>query len=189
MIEKLKCLKCPYIAPRIERLRCHIRVQHQGLRLACKLCPYTATESSNLNRHIESVHDNVTYECEHCQKVYKAKNILKNHIEVEHENKERTKYTCAECNNTYFSNSSFSSHIKVHQGVTYPCDKCDYTTGLMKSLRFHQKSKHEKPKILGCDSCDYKGTRRNFLRHIKSTHGSEQFNLTHVTTHQQGPYI
>ena len=73
MIEKLECLKCPYIAPRIERLRSHIKVQHQGLRVACQLCPYTATESSNLNRHIASVHDNVRYECEHCQKVYTEK--------------------------------------------------------------------------------------------------------------------
>ena len=78
MIEKLECSECTYIAPRIERLRSHIRVKHLGLRVACKLCPYTATESPNLNRHIESVHDNVRYECEHCQKVYKEKGRLKN---------------------------------------------------------------------------------------------------------------
>ena len=175
ILEKLTCLKCPYIAPRIERLRCHIRVQHQGLRLACKLCPYTATESSNLNRHIASVHDNVRYECEHCQKVYTEKARLKNHIENEHENKERKKYTCAECNKTYLRKYSFSTHIKVHQGVSFPCDKCDYTTGRMGNLRLHNKSTHEKLKILDCDTCDYKGKRKNLLSHIKAKHGSERF--------------
>ena len=29
MVEKLNRSECPYIAPGIERLRCHIRVQHQ----------------------------------------------------------------------------------------------------------------------------------------------------------------
>ena len=124
MVDKLKCSECPYIAPRIERLRCHIRVQHQGLRLACKLCHYTATESSNLNRHIASVHDNVKYECDYCQKVYKEKNKLKHHIDYQHEKKERKKYSCADCDKTWTSKSSFSSHIKVHQGVLFSCDKC-----------------------------------------------------------------
>ena len=176
MIGNLNCSKCPYIASRLERLRCHIRVQHQGLRLACKLCPYTATESSNLNRHIARVHDNVRFECVHCQKVYTEKANLKNHIEIEHENKERKKYTCAECSKTYLSRTSFSSHIKVHQGFSFSCDKCDYTTGLESTLRDHNKYNHEKLKILDCDTCEYKGKRRNLLRHIKSKHGSERFN-------------
>ena len=178
MVDKLKCSECPYIAPRIERLRCHIRVQHQGLRLACKLCHYTATESSNLNRHIASVHDHVKYECDYCQKVYKEKNKLKHHIDYQHEKKERKKYSCADCDKTWTSKSSFSSHIKVHQGVLFSCDKCAYTTSLMATLRCHKKRNHEKQEILECDKCDYKGIRENLLAHIQSKHGSEKFNCT-----------
>ena len=172
MIEKLECSECTYIAPRIERLRSHIRVKHLGLRVACKLCPFTATESSNLNRHIESVHDNVRYECEHCKKVYKEKGQLKKHIDYEHENKERKKYTCAECNKTYMSTSSLTLHTNVHQGVSFSCDNCAYTTSSLKLLRDHEKNNHEKQEILDCDTCDYKGKRRNLREHVKSKHGS-----------------
>ena len=135
MSEKLECSECTYIAPRIERPRSHIRVKHLGLRVACQLCPFTATESPNLNRHIESVHDNVRYECEHCQKVYKEKGQLKKHIDYEHKNKERKKYTCVECHKTYMTKFSLTLYTNVHQGVSFSCDKCAYTTSF-KSLHF-----------------------------------------------------
>ena len=106
-------------------------------------------------------------------KVYKEKGKLKKHIDYEHKNKER--YTCVECHKKYMSKSSFTLHTNIHRGVMFSCDNCVYTTSSLKLLRDHKKNNHEKQVILDCDTCDYKGKRRNLREHVKSNQGSERF--------------
>ena len=175
MDDSLKCLLCHYRAPRIERLRCHMQVTHQGLRLACKLCDHTSTESSNLKRHIERVHDGLNYPCDYCEKVYAFQYSLKKHIDVEHMNKEREIYSCTECKKEFLSKDSHSQHIQTHQGVSHACEKCDYKTGLKACLNAHIRSKHEAKPLVDCETCDYKGNRKSLAVHIESKHRSDRY--------------
>ena len=176
MDEKLKCNICPYIAPRIERLKHHIQVTHQGLRVACKLCDHTSTETSNLNKHVQMVHNGVKYPCQYCGKVYVYRYRLKEHIENKHMNKERQVYSCTECTNEYLSKKAFSDHMKTHQeGISHACEKCDFKTKNAHTLSYHVKNRHKQIPLFGCKICVYKGRRRPFLVHMDSKHGSERF--------------
>ena len=116
MNDKLKCLLCPYIAPRLVRLRSHMEVTHQGLRVACNLCDHTSTDSSNLKRHIEKIHEGVRYSCDNCEKTYVVKRDLSRHIDIQHMNKEREIFTCSKCNNDLLSKESLAQHSKTHEG-------------------------------------------------------------------------
>ena len=118
MNDNLKCLICPYKAPRIERLRCHMQVTHQGLRVACKLCDHTFTNSSNLNKHTRNKHDGVKFSCKYCERVYTENQTLNRHIDIEHMNKEREIFSCAECKKEFLSKFYLLRHIKTHRGIS-----------------------------------------------------------------------
>ena len=176
MEDKLRCNICPYKAPRIVRLKRHIQVTHQGLRVACKLCNHTATDTSNLNRHVQTVHDGLTYPCQYCGKVYVDKYNVKRHAENEHMNKERQIYSCEECPKKYLSKAAFSEHMKTHQdGISHACEKCDFKTKNAHTLNNHVRTRHKQIQLFDCKICDYKGRRSAFLVHMDSKHGSERF--------------
>ena len=175
MNDNLKCLICHYKAPRIERLRCHMQVTHQGLRVACKLCDHTFTNSSNLNKHTRNKHDGVKFSCKYCERVYTENQTLNRHIDIEHMNKEREIFSCAECKKEFLSKFNFLRHIKIHQGILHACEKCDYKTSLGNTLTYHIKSKHKEVPLFDCDICDYKGRRKSLKAHKESKHGSERY--------------
>ena len=175
MDEQLKCNVCPYKAPRMQRLKRHIQVTHQGLRVACKLCNHTSTDTSNLNRHVQTVHDGVKFSCQYCGKVYVDKYQLYRHAEIAHMNKERPIYCCAECPKEYFSKESLSSHIKTHQGIYHACEQCDFKTNRAGTLYHHVKNHHEQIQMFDCEICDYRGKRKNLKNHVESKHGSANF--------------
>ena len=174
MDKNLRCNICPYKASRIERLKHHIQVTHQGLRMACKLCDHTSTETSNLKRHVQLVHDGLTYTCTECQKVYLDKYRLRGHVENKHTDKERQVYTCAECQKEYLSKNSFSYHMKTHQeGISHACEKCDYKTKNAHNLPYHIRNHHTQIPLFDCKICDYKGRKRSLVVHMDSKHGSQ----------------
>ena len=142
----LQCQICPYKAPRIVRLKRHMEVTHQGLRLACGLCKFTSTESSNLKRHIQVVHESLRHTCEHCNRVFIEKHRLKKHIGYVHLDIPRPRFSCSECGKDFYDKRKLRLHTSSHLGVSYPCEKCDYKTELQENLNRHKKRHYEEKK-------------------------------------------
>ena len=179
MDEGLQCQICPYKAPRILRLRKHIEVTHQGLRLNCGFCKYTSTESSNLKRHVQRVHEGLTHTCEHCNQIFCEKHELKKHIDYIHLNVPRPIYSCNECEKEFFNKKAHQRHTSTHLGISYPCEKCDYKANLQVVLNSHTKTRHgpqnEEKTWYFCHVCNYKGSIKCHRVHNESKHGSKSF--------------
>ena len=62
-------------------------------------------------------------------------------------------------------------HIdSVHEGIKYPCNKCEYKASTQSYLNEHINAIHKGKKFY-CKHCDFKTPWRNHLRtHTKSKH-------------------
>ena len=66
--------------------------------------------------------------------------------------------------------SSEETYKKKHEGVRYPCDKCDYAATLASNLKRHIENKHKWVRY-PCDQCEYVATGVQSLKiHIESKH-------------------
>ena len=73
-----------------------------------------------------------------------------------------------------FSKASYSAlykHKKAkHEGVTYPCDRCNYVAGQKAHLKNHIENIHEKVRY-PCSQCDYSASKEsNLIRHTQIKH-------------------
>ena len=67
----------------------------------------------------------------------------------------------------YYINLLEKSHKGKHEGVTYPCDQCDYAATTLSKLKQHTRIKHEGIKYL-CDKCVHAATTFGSLKGIKT---------------------
>ena len=67
-----------------------------------------------------------------------------------------------------------NEHIqRVHEGIRYPCDLCDYQATKRGHLKTHKESKHE-GKRYPCPYCTQTATQKlNLKTHIKKKHNME----------------
>ena len=77
--------------------------------------------------------------------------------------------TCPECGKGLSSELSMKIHYKTqHSGVTFPCNKCDYTSKIKIQLEKHLKNVHE---VYQCNDCEFKTVgKRSLWLHTKSKH-------------------
>ena len=67
----------------------------------------------------------------------------------------------------------------VHEGVKYPCNKCEYQATTKGALQRHQKSEHEGVKY-SCNQCEYQAKEQDSLkRHQQSNHESVKYSCNH----------
>ena len=89
---------------------------------------------------------------------------------------EGVKYPCDKCD--YLANRQYqlTRHIQsMHEGVKYSCDKCDFQANRQENLTRHIQSIHEGIKYT-CDWCDYQAKRQDKLtKHINSKHGGVRY--------------
>ena len=53
-------------------------------------------------------------------------------------------HDCVECGNSYSSKHSRLKHLRrKHEGIKYPCNRCDFQATLQQNLMTHKRSKHE----------------------------------------------
>ena len=60
--------------------------------------------------------------------------------------------------NSHIITNTFNFYITYNpffQGITYPCDVCDYVAARPDALKRHKKGKHEEKKFL-CDQCQFR---------------------------------
>merc|ERR1740128_1103379 len=93
---------------------------------------------------------------------------LERHIKSKHEG---ISYPCDQCDYVAIHKYHLKQHERSkHEGIRYPCDQCDYVATQQSSLNTHKKSQHEGIRYL-CDQCDYVATTHsNLITHKQSKH-------------------
>ena len=66
-------------------------------------------------------------------------------------------FKCEQCNKSYTTKWSLSQHIQsFHDGVTYPCEKCDDSKNLKSHIRYTHDGVHVHEGVkYNCERCDY----------------------------------
>jgi hypothetical protein len=131
---------------------------------------FTTSWKGNGTEHLQSVPDQTTYSCD-CGFTTVHKDSLKQHKTITHG---ETKLCCEEpnCDFTAKWKSAITKHVRrCHQGIRFPCDKCDYVGVEKRNLTRHLMKHDENCKTFFCDQCDYKtGETRHLRLHIDSKH-------------------
>ena len=88
---------------------------------------------------------------------------------------EGVKYPCDKCEYSATTASNLKVHIENKlQGVRYPCDQCEYTA-TTKSAHNHEWVRYP------CDQCDYSASStRNIKKHIKINTRELDISVTNV---------
>merc|ERR1712096_139975 len=93
---------------------------------------------------------------------------LTGHIKIKHTNKD--KFRCDECDFTTHNNFNMVQHKEEHQGITYPCEICDYKTTVRRYLNYHFRRNHGNERH-ACEQCDFVGKLPRCLKdHINIVH-------------------
>ena len=118
--------------------------------------------------HVKEVHEKSgDFACGFCEKRFYRKSVL-----IDHERKHTGEkpYVCAECGKAHDRKSSLNIHMQM-KGERYPCEICERTFSLKKTLRNHIKYVHEKMKNFSCDICAKTfGMKEHLKRHIEDMH-------------------
>ena len=127
-----------------EKLKVHMKVNHQDKSLRCDLCGYIFAHKESLERHVFVVHENLKlYKCENCNDAFSHSQDLVSHIE------------------------------RNHQAKTLSCNMCDYTTKVTRNLKRHSNMIHTNDKRYGCDICEKQFKDCYILRQHMSRHYKE----------------
>ena len=107
--DKYDCEQCHKTYSCRSSLSKHIKMIHQGVKVACDQCEYQASQKSDLNKHIQTKHEGVKYACGQCGSQFSQKGSLNIHIQSKHEG---VKYTCDQCDYHFTNQSTLSRHVK-----------------------------------------------------------------------------
>ncbi len=118
------------------------------------------------------MHHKVRYTCDVCEKDFIAESSLRRHKEVKHGGS-ATKFSCKEQGCEYSTHSSYNLRMhfeRVHEGIRWPCDICDYVGGYKGDLTRHKKIVHE-GLSLACSICQFKTPKKYHLKeHMLKEH-------------------
>ena len=79
--------------------------------------------------------------------------------------------SCDVCDKAFFLQNNLKQHTEFHNGKTYRCDDCSFTSMQRVYLKRHIKNIHEGTSFL-CNLCEYNGkSAMNLKRHRETEHG------------------
>ena len=155
--KKFVCNLCDFISQfHIEKCHMMAKPKEEGyINYACYICNYIASEKVSLLKHIKAKHGDNKYACNQNKCKYQAINqaALEVHFESIH----------AVINQRLF-NSQVSHKQSLKHHYFYPCKLCDFQAKSKKLLNSHLRI-HDGIKF-DCNQCDYKGPQRCLQRHI-----------------------
>jgi len=173
------CDKCDKKCAKKSDLTSHVETIHEGIRYPCDQCEYQATKKYNLQAHIKRVHLGITPEmrekrfiCDRCSKKFAHRCDLIRHIREVHDKiHEGVFYPCEECEYKATKKWHLKVHVEAtHKGIRYPCGQCSYEAKTKQTLQRHVESIHEGIRY-PCQFCDYKATQNVCLKkHIQLNH-------------------
>lgn len=107
------------------------------------------------------------HECSMCRVQFTRRGDLKRHM-VKHS--DTRPYKCIVCERAFKRSSELASHMQIHNGVTYVCEMCSFTTMNKVSLRTHIRRVHRRDLRYRCEQCN-KGFMSNYdLEDHKASH-------------------
>ena len=63
--------------------------------------------------------------------------------------------------------------MRVHEGVKYPCDQCEYQTSYPANLKAHREGIHQKM-MIKCQLCDFQTKWRPEFYNHRKTHQTDE---------------
>ena len=98
-------------------------------------------------------------------------------------------YSCNQCEFTGSRTGLYLHKKSKHDGVRYPCDKCEYSATTLSDLKRHKKSKHDRVRY-PCDQCEHAATQISDLnKHKKRKHSFKSFERLRFRAILPKPYI
>ncbi|XP_055711531.1 zinc finger protein 26-like [Phlebotomus papatasi] len=179
----LECNMCNLKFHRNDRLKVHMMVKHQGLKVCeCKICGHGFTRADVLKLHMEKRHGaKRQFPCPEpgCKKHYDTEEGLQKHMKSWHDpenpriptNKVWVCEICGkECKSPYLLRKHSYSH-----GVTRPhaCTKCPKRFSTRDNLTIHM-MRHEGIKKYECTICGMKTVTSHELKIHVNTHTREK---------------
>ena len=163
---KYGCKSCKFRSSTIGAVNQHYRNTHPPI--ACDYCSKVYNCPSSLKKHLY-VHQTVKpFSCNICGAAFVFNSELKYHQYVHMENRS---YLCqhAGCTKSFCRESDLTAHVRVHSGICWSCDLCNYTTPDQRLLKTHMRC-HEEPRC----QCRYCAQRFKYgvqrTRHEKKEH-------------------
>ena len=159
MGSKYPCPKCPIVCKTDDRLQKHLWKHNK---LSCKFCGHDFSSMKLLLRHTMQFHRE---EISH-----NPDPLAENKLDIKRI-KERKDLQCPECRKIFSAKSTMKHHYEsIHEGVKYPCSKCDYKAGNVSHLTEHMESVHLGIKY-ECPVCGKRIAQKNHVRrHFKRHH-------------------
>jgi len=170
------CKKCDKFV-QLASFKQHLATEHRSQPSVCPECSKPFRTDQGLLGHRLKVHNiGEGYMCEFCPyktvKMTHLQSHMKNHSDCP------KPYVCNECGASFSRKDSLSNHVKYrHEGVTYYCDQCSFsTTRGIKSFKLHMNKEHLGLIFAKCDKCGQKFKSRYALRtHMATIHGSGKY--------------
>ena len=160
-------------------------------RIDCTECELQFQDDTTLNKHFRITHNNVTIGCNHCEFTTSQPSNLNFHKLSQHKTscnqcdyttpfigdlnahviRKHGKFKCEKCNYKSANMFSLRSHDRsMHEGIKVYCDECSYKCVTLSTLKVHKRSKHENI-YYKCNLCAHKASRKDILRtHVKTKH-------------------
>ena len=131
-----KCQVCGKSKRSMEALNEHHRARHDPQK--CGVCGKIFDLATTLSHHMYSHYTRKFY-CEHCDYHCFFRSELESHKIV---HREQPTHQCQypKCGKWFKRKGELSLHVEIHKKTWYDCEKCDYSTKLMKYLKEHEKS-------------------------------------------------
>ena len=153
---RYKCLQCQHPCSTKSNLQSHIREKHESKLFQCSSCSFTAKKSYILRDHNSIVHLGIKLFCDTYPCSYSTENIhdLRQHNKSHHGTSSKKHHTRVfNCSAIYATNCEtvcktgveIEDHYRmIHEGLTYDCLECDYSTMNKKLYDQHNNINHIK---------------------------------------------
>ena len=175
------CKMCGTISKSIGSLNRHMRTVHDdGTELSCSLCGFTTRRDDRLKTHMKIDHEGVRYKCESCKFVAKCPQYLSLHKKVVHEGFrykcDHCDYKATQLGQLYAHRKKIhglSDHSGIKPKLTpygpFKCCECSQEFPAPMNVRDHQLSEHD---YLACNHCSrVLKTSSSLRRHLINSHG------------------
>ena len=141
----------------------------------CGVCNKSLESEDHLANHAQ-FHGGVPLEleCPVCSTYFNDRGNLEAHV-LMHDDPARIE--CDECKKLFTRKQGLTSHkVATHAGITYGCAVCGRSFKLGRYLQRHMLRRHTPERMLGCDMCT-----RRFSRRVDQTH--------HIQDHTVGSKV
>ena len=167
-----KCSHCDYKSGCKKNLKAHVKSKHESkpIQFTCDICGKDYRRLRDLTTHKQSIHEKIRYLCNQCDTSLASKEALNKHIKRKHEQGQ----DCVLCNYKGTDAVSLRQHVKSkHEGIVYPCDKCNKTFTKLGDMRRHKNRMHDNSvPVHPCSLCKFVTIYPECLKkHTKRKHG------------------